>query len=140
PALFVDLVSGREQFARYREALHLGGLHVDDELKSGRLLDGQVARFLTLEYPGRIDTGQTGGIGNAAPITHQAAGRRVVAVVIDRGDRMLPRQRDELFVPAEKVWVGTDQERPGTLFKTREYRVQLAIGARVQSLDIHPAF
>src|SRR5204863_9702853 len=44
PALFVDLVSGGEQFARHREAKPLGGLYVDDKLKSSRLQDGQVAR------------------------------------------------------------------------------------------------
>src|SRR5258706_15783267 len=126
-ALFVDLLGGGEQFARHREPLPLGGPQVDDELKSGRLQDGQVVRFFALENPARINAGQTRGVGNAAPITHQTACRRVVAIVVDRGDRMLPCQRDELFVPAEKVWIGTDQEGAGPLLKIREYRVKLAI-------------
>src|SRR5204863_6091452 len=43
--LFDHLVGAGEQRLRHGEAERLGGLHIDDELELGRLLDGQVGRL-----------------------------------------------------------------------------------------------
>ena len=48
-SLFDDLIGAREQRRRHGQAKRLGGLNVDDQLKFGRLLDGQIGRFRALE-------------------------------------------------------------------------------------------
>jgi hypothetical protein len=47
--LLNDLVRPRQHGRRDREAERLGGLHIDDQLERGRLLDGQVARLGAFE-------------------------------------------------------------------------------------------
>jgi hypothetical protein len=56
--LFDHLVRAAEQVQRVRNTERLGGPHVDSQFDLGGLLDRQVGRFLALENPAGIDTGQ----------------------------------------------------------------------------------
>jgi hypothetical protein len=55
--LFDDLVGAAEQRDRDRDTERFGGLEVDHELEPGRLLDGQIARPLTLENAAGVMAG-----------------------------------------------------------------------------------
>src|SRR5260370_40442320 len=46
---FDHLVGARQQGGRYRQSERLGGLHIDDELETSRLLDRQVCGLSAFE-------------------------------------------------------------------------------------------
>jgi hypothetical protein len=54
-SLFDDLVGGVLKRERNGQAEHLGGLEVDDELKSGWLDHREIGRLLGFENAGRVD-------------------------------------------------------------------------------------
>src|SRR6266478_8134839 len=104
------LIGAAEERNRYREAKRLGGLHVDDQLDLGGLLDRQVGGLLALENPASVDAGQTELVRTVASVAHQAAGGDKLAIGKNRGHRMADRQLGELFAPADEERIGGDQE------------------------------
>jgi hypothetical protein len=66
--LFDHLVCLHQQTRWDSEAEFLGGFHVDDEFKFGRLHNRQIAYPRSLNNLGRIDTGLTIAISKVRPI------------------------------------------------------------------------
>ena len=108
--LFDDLVGPGEDRRRHNQAERLGGLQIDHQLECGRLLHRQIGRLGAVEdLPGvsgelAVDSGEAGSIAD------QAAQSGELTPVIDRRNRMVRRQRDELLalaavqrVPADEV-------------------------------------
>src|SRR5215831_20454123 len=72
-SLFDHLVDAANHRQRDGEAERLGGLHVDDELHFGRLLDRQLGGLLAFENSACIDAERAVRIQNGASVSHQAA-------------------------------------------------------------------
>src|SRR5262249_51785510 len=70
---FDHLVDAANQRQRDGEAERLGGLHVDDELDFGRLLDRQLGGLLAFENSACIDAERAVRIQNGASVSHEAA-------------------------------------------------------------------
>src|SRR5215468_8431753 len=64
---FDDLVDAADHRQRDCEAERLGGLHVDDELDFGRLLDRQLGGLLAFENSACIDAKRVVRIQNGTP-------------------------------------------------------------------------
>src|SRR5262245_63327707 len=79
------LVDAANHRQRDGEAERLGGLHVDDELHFGRLLDRQLGGLLAFENSARIDAERAVRIQNGASVSHQAASGYKLAKLVDRG-------------------------------------------------------
>src|SRR5262245_23733385 len=71
-ASFDHLVDAANHRQRDGEAERLGGLHVDDELHFGRLLDRQLGGLLAFENSACIDAERAVRIQNGASVCHQA--------------------------------------------------------------------
>ena len=84
PFSFDDLVGAGEQCSRNGQSDRLGGLQIDNELKLGRLLDGQVGRRLATKdaadilrstSPKVVDSGavaqQRAGVCHSLELTHE---------------------------------------------------------------------
>src|SRR5215470_8212773 len=91
-SLFDHLVGADKQCGWHNEAERLGGLEVDDQLRFRGLLSGQVGRFLAPEYPAGIDAYLATSLREISTIAHQAAGRRELAELEDRGQPVTVRQ------------------------------------------------
>src|SRR5437764_10937481 len=63
------------------------------------LLDRQVGGILDLENPRSIDADLTISIGKACSVSHETAGRDVLAQFIDRWNGVVVCERDELLAP-----------------------------------------
>src|SRR6202011_179735 len=100
PTLFDHLVGAAEQCERERKTEHLCGFHVDDQLDVHRLLDWEVGRLFTIENPARVDAHLAIGIPQTGSVAHKTARGSVIAECINRGDRMVRRQRDQLRASA----------------------------------------
>jgi len=132
PVLLDHLVGAGEDQWRDRQAKHLCGLQVDDQLESGRLLDWQISRLGAGKNPADIGSSLTPGFVKVAPIADQAAGARELAPLIDRRHRMVCRKRHELLTPAENELVAADDERARLrLDKKSEDSVNFALGAGI---------
>ena len=70
---FDHLVTGASSRMEF-EAERLGSLEIEHELELCRLHDRKVGRLLALENPAGVDAGLAIGVGQARPVTHQAAG------------------------------------------------------------------
>src|SRR5262249_14134419 len=82
--LFDHLDRAGQERRRDFEGVPLGRLEIDDQLELGGLHDWQVGGVLALENPRSIDADLTISIGKACSITHEAAGRDVLAQFINR--------------------------------------------------------
>ena len=111
--LLDHLIRSLEKRLRNRQSERLGGLEINDEFKSGRLLDWQIGRRGARENPADIGPSLVIHAGDARSIANQAAGRSEFTPKVDRRDRMARRQRHELVAPAGEKRVRADDERAG---------------------------
>src|SRR5262249_51659388 len=105
------LVDAANQRHRDAEGQRLGGLHVEDELDFGRLLDRQVSRLLALKNSPGIDAEWAVRIQNGASISHEAASGYKLAKLVDRRHPVADGQCGELFAAAVEQCIGADHER-----------------------------
>src|SRR3954471_3330090 len=71
--LFDDFIGAYEKRLWNSDAERIGSLEVDKQLELGGLLDGQVCRLCTLQYPVHIGRGAAKQVSIAWAVTHQAA-------------------------------------------------------------------
>src|SRR4051794_10843621 len=72
PARSFDNLVGAQQYRRrYLDAERSGGLQVDDRLEPRRLLDRDVGRVSTLQYPVDENGGAAKHGGEVHPVTHR---------------------------------------------------------------------
>src|SRR4051794_22178044 len=109
-SLFKHLVGAGRQCGRHFETQHLCGAQIDDEFELGWLHDRQVGGALALENPRSIEADLAISVGKACPITHEAAGRDVLAQFIDRRNGIMLCKRDELLAPAVEKRVAANQQ------------------------------
>jgi len=69
---------------RDRQAERLGGLEIDDQLKSGRLLDRQIGRLLAFQYSSGVNASLAIVTGDARSIADQT--RRGLTSIFRRND------------------------------------------------------
>src|SRR5258708_4592938 len=138
PTLSFDhLVGAAEQRERDDEAEGFRGLEVDDQLDFRRLLDRQVGWLLALENPADICACRMIGVGKVAAVAHQAASRRELASLEDRGHSMAGRQGSKLLAPADEELIGADHEPAGLqLDQSGEDGVEVAFGACMQNMKL----
>src|SRR5260370_32925308 len=89
---FDHLVGEREQRWRNFDADCLGGVHIDEELDLGDLLNWQVGRLVALQNSAGINASLPVRFRSAASITQQPASRDELSRVKDRDDRLSNRQ------------------------------------------------
>ena len=78
-------------------------------------------------------------IEKTGSVAHLPAGRGVLAPIVNGRDRMVCRQRDDVFAAVKEDDIGTDQERTGpALSQSRERGVDFALGASVQDMQLQP--
>src|SRR5260370_25501998 len=88
------------------------GLKVDYQLELGDLLDRQIDRLCTVENPSSIHAHLPVHICEALPITEHATGSRKLAKLVDGGESLLCRERNDSIAASVKIGVGSDQECP----------------------------
>src|SRR6516164_2883873 len=108
--LLNDLVRLGGEIRRHLDAERLGGLEVDDELKSGRLHHRQVCRFLPLENSSGVDASLAIAVGDVSAVTHQAARQREFTPLVDGRNGVSRRQRDNFVALAIEKGIGADQQ------------------------------
>src|SRR6516165_11160577 len=89
--LFNDLVRLGGEIRRHLDAERLGGLEIDDQLKSDRLHHRQVSRFLPLQNPPSVDASLAIAVADVSAVAHQAARQRVFTKLVD-GRNRVPRR------------------------------------------------
>src|SRR5215471_13392487 len=77
------LVDAANHRQRDGEGERLGGLHVDNELDFGRLLDRQLGGLLAFENSACIDAERVVRIQNGASVSHEAASGYKLAKLVD---------------------------------------------------------
>jgi hypothetical protein len=136
---FDHLVGARGQTRRHFKPKRLGGLQIDHELEPGRLHDRKVGGLGALENAAGVDAGLTIGVHKVSSVADQTAGRGELAQLIDRGDGVACRQRDNLIAPAAEERVGADEQCSGSeLRNCRKCRIEVALAAGVEDLDLLP--
>jgi hypothetical protein len=109
-----------------RQPKRLCGLEVDHELELGGQHDRKIARLLALENPPRINARLAMRNGKAGPVAHQAAGRRKLARIVDRGHGMARRQCDQLITLTDEKRIGANDQGSGSLLdQRREGRIEI---------------
>src|SRR5215471_20649701 len=111
--LLNDLVRLSGEIRRHLDAERLSGLEVDDKLKFGGLHHRQVAGLLTLENPPGIDAGLAIALAEIGTIAHQTARQRVFTLLVNRGNSVPRRQRDNFIALAVEEWIRDNQHRSG---------------------------
>jgi len=117
----------------------LGRFEVDHQFELRRLLDGQIGRLCPIENSPGVDAELPKGVNIVSTITDEAPRRCVRTPVIDRGDRMACRQRDELIGPVnEKCVVGNDQGAVLVLGECSEGGINITFRAGIQDVNRLP--
>src|SRR6266545_5113700 len=100
--------------------------------------DPAAVRLIAVEdFPG-VDADQTVIFSFAASITDQATGPGEEAILGDHGHRMTERQCADLFASRIEEIIGANDERVGSRLPPGcKDRIQVAIGARVQDIELH---
>src|SRR5260370_10245165 len=103
------------------------------------LLNGETARLRRAEDTTRIDAKLAVRIGVAGAVTHQAASRDELTILIDRGHCVPSRQRGELRAAAIEERVRSDHQRAGPeLGQCCKCPIEFAVRLRVQELQPQP--
>src|SRR5712691_11712125 len=102
---FDHLVGERKQCRWDFEAQRLGSLEIDDEFELDRLQHRKARRLLAHENSRGINAGLAIGIDKINAVTHQAAGRRMLAKLV-HGWHFVPRcERNILVAVATEEWI-----------------------------------
>jgi hypothetical protein len=109
--LFDHLVGARLQRQGHSKPERPRGLKVDDQFEFRWLENRQIGGSGALENPADVHSGLAIGIRNAGAIAHQAADGGELAPLVDRGNRMARRQRDEFLALAVEEGIAADNER-----------------------------
>src|SRR5215831_13141006 len=123
---FDHLVGYCEQARRNGEVENPRRLHVNDELKLGRLLDRQI--LLAIENATDIDSDSAPLIGNLFAVGHEPTNFRVLPQRKNCWNGKPGRQCRKLNTAAGKEWIGADEDRTDSLMRNLdESRVDIAI-------------
>src|SRR6202048_3533561 len=95
PSLFDHLVGEREQLVRHSETERLGSFEIDREFVLCRRLHRQVRRFLAFEYAIDVPGGTAVLVEKIIPIGDQATASDVESSVVDGGQFVPSRKRDD---------------------------------------------
>src|SRR5262249_6113073 len=121
------------------QAERLGGVEVDDQLESGRLLDWQIGRLGAIEDLSGVNSLLANVMNKAWSIAHQAAGRGEIARSIDRRNNVARRQCHELIDAIVEERIEGYEERAVTkLGKGRISGLDLAFGSGLQDMELQP--
>jgi hypothetical protein len=124
---------------RHVEAKCFRGLEVEDEFELHRLLDREIGGFLAFEDAAGVDAGLVKEVSNIGAVAHQTAGRSGLAPWKDCGHGVAKCQCAELLSAAIEEYVGGDRQRPGAqLNRARKDRVEFALGARMEDMQLKP--
>src|SRR5215207_6736072 len=104
-------ISAGQERVWHPKAKPLCGLQVDDQLELGRLLNRQVGGLGTLEDPTDVEARQAISARDAGPVTDQAAKFDEIALVVDRWNSMMYRQRHKGSSLAGEEGTAADQHR-----------------------------
>jgi hypothetical protein len=85
------LVGAGEQRLRDGDAERLGGLQVDHQLESGRLLNWKVSRFRPVEDAARVNADVVLHRGEARPVAYQTTGISEGSIRINRRNGVVRR-------------------------------------------------
>src|SRR5438876_673826 len=87
-------------------------------------------RSTRLENPAGIDSSQAVRVGNVRSVAHQTPGHSELASFVDRGHRVVSRQRGELFAPTREEKIRADYEPAGSqLDQVSEVGIEVTFGA-----------
>src|SRR6516165_5646592 len=131
-----DLVGATRQRKRDSDAEHLGGLEVQEQFNFRDLLDRQLARLCAFENPAGINADRSICVRTIASVANQTARCGKLAILVNRRHCVTERQRGELFGPAIKECVGGDYEAGPQLDQSCEDRIEVALGAGSQDVDL----
>src|SRR5215470_310602 len=93
---FDHLVGEREELVRNFQSKRLRRPEIDHELEFRRLHDRQIGRLLPFEDEACIHADLTIRIRNDRAVAHRPAGRGELAPLVDRGNGVARRERDQL--------------------------------------------
>ena len=102
-------------------------------------ITGKITGLLAFEDASSINAGLAVGIGDAGRVAHQTTGRDKLAQVIDRGNRMPGRQRDNPFPMREHERAGTAEQRTSpTLDQRCKGGLNVAVAADIENDELLP--
>jgi hypothetical protein len=132
--LLDHILGACQQPDRKYDPERLCGFEVEGQFDPYGLLDRHIGRFVALENAAGVGASQVRGAVGAA-IAHQAAGLGVLTVGVHRGQRMVCRQRQELFRAPVKDATAADQDPTNALLrKSCEGRFEIASAIRDNEL------
>src|SRR5215218_1686578 len=106
---FDHLVGAGEEGRRNCEAEGVGGLRVYHQFELCRLLDGQVGWIAAFRFcPRKCPFRDSGAV--VYPIADEPACRGVLTTVVNSGNVMSERERDQPVASAVEEWVVADDE------------------------------
>src|SRR5262245_44459851 len=102
------LVGAGEQDGGHREPERLRCLEVDDQMVFGRPHHRKVSGFFAVQNPADVDADLIMHIENTASVAHQGAGPRVLAPIVHCRNRIMHRQRGDVFAVLKEDTVSTN--------------------------------
>ena len=135
---FDDLVGAGEHARRHFEAERFRSLEVDDQLILTRRLHRQIDRLLTFKDAVDVACRAPMLVEEIGPIGDQTAGSGVKAGVLDRGQAMLGRQRDDqIALDSRPGGADHDDAAVGTLRERRKAALDLVSIAHADGAQLH---